>query len=76
MPQKHEGLYENSMNNCMPKNGQSGRNRQILETYNLSILDQKEKRLIDMDNSVVIAGGRWYKGTKWQWENTIKLNQQ
>ena len=26
---------------------------------------KKEKGLMDMDNSVVIAGGRGYKGTKW-----------
>ena len=28
-------------------------------------LSEKEKGLMDMDNSVVIAGGRGYKGTKW-----------
>ena len=28
-------------------------------------LSKKEKGLMDMDNSVVIAGGRGYKGTKW-----------
>ena len=28
-------------------------------------LSKKEKGLIGMDNSVVIAGGRGYKGTKW-----------
>ena len=28
-------------------------------------LSKKEKGLMDMDNSVVIAGGKWYKGTKW-----------
>ena len=26
---------------------------------------KKEKGLMDMDNRVVIAGGRGYKGTKW-----------
>ena len=26
---------------------------------------KKEKELMDTDNSVVIAGGRGYKGTKW-----------
>ena len=31
-------------------------------------LSKKEKGLMDMDNSVVIAGGRGYKGTKWQWK--------
>ena len=29
-------------------------------------LSQKEKGLMDMDNSVVIAGEREYKRTKWQ----------
>ena len=28
-------------------------------------LSKKEKRLMVMDNSVVIVGGRGYKGTKW-----------
>ena len=28
-------------------------------------LSKKEKGLMDMDNSVVIAGGGRYKGTKW-----------
>ena len=28
-------------------------------------LSKKEKEFMDMDNSVVIAGGRGYKGTKW-----------
>ena len=28
-------------------------------------LRKKEKGLMDMDNSVVIAGGREVKGTKW-----------
>ena len=28
-------------------------------------LSKKEKGLMDMDNSVVIAGGRAYKGIKW-----------
>ena len=28
-------------------------------------LSKKEKGLVDMDNSEVIAGGRGYKGTKW-----------
>ena len=28
-------------------------------------IEQKGKGLMDMDNSVVIAGGRGYKGTKW-----------
>ena len=28
-------------------------------------LSKKEKGLMDMDNSVVIAGGGVYKGTKW-----------
>ena len=28
-------------------------------------LNKKEKGFMDMDNSVVIAGGRGYKGTKW-----------
>ena len=27
--------------------------------------NKKEKVLMDMDNSVVIAGGGVYKGTKW-----------
>ena len=26
-----------------------------------------------MDNGVVTAAGREYKGTKWQWENTNEL---
>ena len=26
---------------------------------------KRKKGLMDMDNSVVIAGGRGYKGTKW-----------
>ena len=29
---------------------------------------KKEKGLMDTDNSVVIAGGREYKGTKWSWK--------
>ena len=37
-------------------------------------LSNKEKGLMDMDNRVVIAGGRRYKGTKWQWKNIIKKN--
>ena len=28
-------------------------------------VEQKWKGLMDMDNSVVIAGGTGYKGTKW-----------
>ena len=28
-------------------------------------LSKKEKGLIDIDSSVVITGGRGYKGTKW-----------
>ena len=28
-------------------------------------LSEKEEGLMDMDNSVVITGGRGYKGTKW-----------
>ena len=28
-------------------------------------LREKEKGLMDMDHSVVMAGGRAYKGTKW-----------
>ena len=28
----------------------------------------EQKGLMDMDNSGVIAGGRWDKGTKWQWK--------
>ena len=28
-------------------------------------LSKKEKRLMDVDNSVVIAGGGEFKGTKW-----------
>ena len=28
-------------------------------------IEQKGKGLMDMDNSVVIAGGRGRKGTKW-----------
>ena len=28
-------------------------------------LSKKEKGLMDMDNSVVTAGGEGYKGTKW-----------
>ena len=28
-------------------------------------LSKKEKGLMDVDNSVVIAGGGGYKGTKW-----------
>ena len=35
-------------------------------------LSKKEKGLTDMDNSVVIAGGRGYKRTKCQWRNSIK----
>ena len=31
----------------------------------LEELSKKEKGLMDMDKSVVIAGGRGYKGTKW-----------
>ena len=31
-------------------------------------LSKKEKGLMDMDNSVVMAGGRGHKGIKWQWE--------
>ena len=34
---------------------------------------KKEKGLIDMDNSVVIAGGRGYKAMKWYWKNIIKI---
>ena len=41
-------------------------------------LSKKEKGLMDTDNSVVIAGGREYKGTKQEWEkyskNEIKNN--
>ena len=29
------------------------------------VLNKKEKGFMDMDNSVVIAGGKRYKGTKW-----------
>ena len=36
-------------------------------------LSKKEKCLMDMDNSVVIVGGREYKGVKWYWKNTIKI---
>ena len=28
-------------------------------------IEQKEKGLMDMDNSVVTAGGGWVKGTEW-----------
>ena len=33
--------------------------------FKIPRLSRKEKGLMDMDNSVVIAGGREYKGTKW-----------
>ena len=38
----------------------SGRRRLGVEA-----LSKKEKGLMDMDNSVVTAGGEGYKGTKW-----------
>ena len=38
-------------------------------------MSEKEKGLMDMDNSVVIAGGRGYKGTKWQWKKKIQLKE-
>ena len=31
----------------------------------MEVLSKKEKGLMDMDNSVVIAGGTGYKETKW-----------
>ena len=31
-------------------------------------LSKKEKRHMDVDNSVVIAGGGERKGTKWSWK--------
>ena len=33
---------------------------------------KKGKGLMDMDSSVVIDGGKGYKGTKWYWKNTRK----
>ena len=35
-------------------------------------LSKKEKGLMDMDNSVMFAGGVGNKGTKWQWEKYNK----
>ena len=32
----------------------------------------EEKGLMDMDNTVVIAGGRGCKGIKWQWKKYNK----
>ena len=32
---------------------------------NVERLSEKGRGLTDMDNNVVIAGGRGYKGTKW-----------
>ena len=39
-------------------------------------MSRKEKRLMDMGNSVVIAGVRRYKGIKWEWKNIIKIKLQ
>ena len=33
----------------------------------------EQKGLVDIDNSVIAGWGRWYKGTKWQWKNIIKI---
>ena len=33
---------------------------------------KKEKGLMDMDNSLVIAGGEGHKGSKWQWKKYNK----
>ena len=33
----------------------------------------KGKGLMDMDNRVATAGKKGYKGTKWYWENIIKI---
>ena len=36
-------------------------------------LSKKEKALMDMDNSVVIAGGRGIRGLNGNGKNTIKI---
>ena len=35
-------------------------------------LCKEEIGLLDLDNSVVITGGRGYKGAKWKWEKDNK----
>ena len=35
-------------------------------------LSKNEKELMDMDNSVVIAEGRGFKGIKWKWKKYNK----
>ena len=35
-------------------------------------LSSKKKGLMDMDNSVAIAGGKGYEGTKWSWKKYNK----
>ena len=36
-------------------------------------IEQKEKGLVDIDNSVVIAGGGRYKGIDGSGKNTVKI---
>ena len=36
----------------------------------------EKKGLMDMENRLVTEGEKGYKGAKWKWKNTIKINKQ